>query len=178
MSLGPCQCRTGRPLVPGEVESPRDRGDTTRDIDGARTEREWYGWQFLIVDGVSLALAVSTIGTGSVVQFGVASGGFSFGAPIVHWAHGHLGRGFASLGLRLGLPITAIGITLVAGRGYSSLLVGAVLVPTSIAAAITIDAAVLAYDSAPNARAPRGLAWAPTLDLRAEGVAVGVAGSF
>jgi hypothetical protein len=33
----------------------------------------------------------------------------SIGAPIVHFAHGNVGRGFASLGVRLGLsPIGAV----------------------------------------------------------------------
>lgn len=178
MSLGPCQCRTARSRTPDEVESPGDRDGVTRDLDGVRRERRWYGWQFLVVDGLSLVLAISTLGTGSVVQFGVASAGFTFGAPIVHWAHGNIGRGFGSLGLRIGLPATALGVTVLTGRGYSSLLVGVVLIPTAFAAAITIDAAVLAYDSAPSSRARAGLAWAPMLDLRPEGVTLGVAGSF
>src|SRR5262245_14666089 len=68
----------------------------------------WYGWQTLIVGGISGAAAVVAIGLGEdgsgvVLGAPVGLGGFVFGGPIVHWAHGRVGRGFAVLGMNVGV---------------------------------------------------------------------------
>ncbi|HVH48071.1 MAG TPA: hypothetical protein VM925_37315, partial [Labilithrix sp.] len=39
----------------------------------------------------------------------VGMAGYGSAAPIVHWSHGQVGRGFASLGLRLAAPLFATG---------------------------------------------------------------------
>jgi len=85
----------------------------------AAPSRHWYGWQTLTVDGASFA----SLGTGAVLfsaqgsretlppQILLWSGlaGSTLGAPIVHFSHGKLGRGFGSLGLRLsGLLVFAL----------------------------------------------------------------------
>jgi hypothetical protein len=177
-SLGACACRTTGTLAPGAVEAPADRETATRASDGARPERRWYGWQFLIVDGASLALAVSTLGTGSVVQIGLGTTGFAFGAPIVHWAHGHLGRGFGSLGLRLGLPLAATGISLLLGDNFATLFALVLLFPTAVAAAITLDAAVLAYDSVPTSTTAPRVAGGPPPRHPPAGLTPGAPGCF
>lgn len=63
----------------------------------------WYGWQTMIALVVPDVLTV----TGYVNDaFGVAALGVSahmLTGPIVHWAHGRVGRGFGVLGLNLTL---------------------------------------------------------------------------
>ena len=66
--------------------------------DDGEPRTTWYGWQTLLIMGVSTPL---------VAAYGTGLAGFTFGGPIVHWAHGHVGRGFGALGLNLGL--TAVG---------------------------------------------------------------------
>jgi hypothetical protein len=63
------------------------------------TKTTWYGWQTLIADGGTLA---ATIVTGHPLVF---AGGYTLGAPIIHWAHGNVGTGFASLGIRIVAPV-------------------------------------------------------------------------
>jgi hypothetical protein len=69
----------------------------------------WYGYETLATDGAALVLAVpafssstsgfqTTFGVGSLVVYGL-------GGPIVHFAHGHVGKGFADLGLRVAMPL-------------------------------------------------------------------------
>jgi hypothetical protein len=135
-------------------------------LSSAPVERRWYGWQILIPDLAGSLL--SGIGafvpgaggsalliTGSTVAF--------FGGPIVHWAHGHVGRGFASMfGLRLGLPLAGglVGFGLGSLGGSAGALLGFGL-GTSVLAltGIIVDIAALAYDepatSAAAARAHR-----------------------
>jgi hypothetical protein len=64
-----------------------------------KNKTTWYGWQTLLVDGGTVA---TTVATGQPLVF---VGGMTFGAPIVHWAHGNVLQGFASLGLRVIAPI-------------------------------------------------------------------------
>lgn len=69
-------------------------------------ERRWYGHQTLLADGASLSL----FGIAAVADSGATSGVFAasgvvswtLAAPIVHFAHGHVGKGFADLGVRAG----------------------------------------------------------------------------
>lgn len=76
---------------------------------GPTRPTHWYGYETLATDGAALLLAVpaltsntsavqSVFGVGSVMTYGL-------GAPIVHFAHGHVGAGFADLGLRVGMPL-------------------------------------------------------------------------
>ncbi len=115
-------------------------------------DTRWYGWQNLIVDGGvivgGLALSAATAEAGGVVLVT----GYFFGGPIVHWSHGQVGRGFASLGIRVAAPL------LFAGLGYAVFqrdgsgadlrgLAGAILgFGLGVVSAIVVDAAALAYE--------------------------------
>jgi hypothetical protein len=122
-----------------------------------------------------LALSI----TGSTVTF--------FGGPIVHWAHGHVGRGFASMfGLRLGLPVAGALLGLGIGYGARNPSLGAVL--GASVGALTgwiVDIAVIAYDEpAVNVRASRTpsritpyAVYAP-FDSQRGAVLVGLQGQF
>lgn len=116
-------------------------------------ERQWYGWQTLIAD----ALSIGAISAGLVLDSSYVGlpgvGGYLFGAPTVHWYRGEVGRGFASFGIRF----AAAALTVVGGAacvatafgGNSAVciapIVGVIMVPASIA----IDAAVLSWETAP-----------------------------
>jgi hypothetical protein len=73
---------------------------------------QWYGWQMLAVDLAGLAGGAIAVGSdrrtrdGDEIHpaLGMWAIGFTvglIGAPIVHFAHGRVGIGFLSLGLRL-----------------------------------------------------------------------------
>jgi len=65
----------------------------------------WYGWQSLIGVSASLTtgLASSIFGvSGMVFSWPAGLGGTVFSGPIVHWAHGRVGRGFAVLAMNIG----------------------------------------------------------------------------
>ena len=75
--------------------------------------RHWYGWQTLATDGAGLALLIAARqAAGPHERYGPLAEGLAYsgftslliGAPTVHWAHGRLGTGFASLALRSGVP--------------------------------------------------------------------------
>ncbi|HEY8087847.1 MAG TPA: hypothetical protein VIF09_08380 [Polyangiaceae bacterium] len=77
--------------------------------DPPKAATSWYGYQTLSTDGIALALLVPAafskssptaqgFGVGSVTMYGV-------GAPLVHMSHGNIGRGFADLAIRAGVPV-------------------------------------------------------------------------
>lgn len=89
---------------------------------------------------------------GNVLMYG-GLGGLWLGGPIVHTAHGHWGLGLASLALRVALPVAGAAIGGAAADctkdewlcGLGEAVLGYTI---GTAAAITIDAAVLARWSA------------------------------
>lgn len=93
-----------------------------------RSPGRWYGWQTLIVDGSALALSSLGVGlagnhssAGAGVAFLIAGGATQLlGAPIVHWSHRNVGRGFLSLAFRTVLPALGLLIGAAAGSGHSS----------------------------------------------------------
>jgi hypothetical protein len=165
----------------------------------ARQERDhWYGRDILVTDGVSigagLGLGLANPGAG----LGVFAGGYALGGPIVHLAHGRPLAALGSLALRLGAPtvglFTGYSIAKVSGRAEdddagpaAAALVGVIL---GYAAAISIDAAVLAHESEDAADDPdsgsrkkaappsAAFSWAPTVAPIREGGMVGIGGRF
>lgn len=75
----------------------------------APTPTHWYGYQTLAVDGAALAVllpsfAVTDPRASTALAFG-SGATFLVGGPVVHWAHGADLKGFADLGIRVGLPL-------------------------------------------------------------------------
>lgn len=159
-----------------------------------RTEKKWYGWQTLIVDG---AVIVSSIAIGAASSDASnAAGtvflvGYALGGPIVHWANGQVGMGFASLGLRVGAPVVVgvLGGALAAGAsngdGYAVLGGAAIGIIAGSIGAVVVDSAVLArktvtVDAAEERRASLKLKWAPTAsyDPKREAFQAGIGGTF
>lgn len=147
------------------------------------SERNWYGWQILLTAGGAHALIWGTflvhpsVGDQPVFPiFMLGISGVALGGPIVHWAHGNVGKGFGSLGLNVGLPLVLGGAGLVAGMGslegaFRGLLVGAVF--GTITASI-VDVAVLAYepgapDHAESPEAEPALSLVPDIAITRDG---------
>ena len=146
-----------------------DDGERYDDSEDRPSKRpQWYGWQTLIADAPSLTAFIAGVsmvsdgndGGATLVWAGVL--GYELTPSIIHFAHGNPGRGFASIGIRFGLPLAGsfIGASVASdcnrnlcelgGAGVGALL--------GMGGAIAIDAAALAYDDArpPEAR-HRGL---------------------
>ncbi|MDI3284265.1 hypothetical protein [Polyangium sp. 15x6] len=123
--------------------------------------RRWYGWQTLIGIGAADAVAFP-LSSVKLVLFGPITLGLrAFVPPIVHWSHGHIGKGFGSLALNLCLPFATAGIG--AGLGLQwgrddipgvSMILGGFI---GVLAAPAIDMAVLSTEvvEAPSAKASR-----------------------
>jgi hypothetical protein len=68
----------------------------------------WYGWQTLLgLAGTDLLMMAGGgyVGSAPIIITGLFSRPLV--PPIVHWSHGHVGKGFGSLGLNVGGPLLA-----------------------------------------------------------------------
>lgn len=138
-------------------------------------EDQWYGWQTLTADAISIAAVATGIGleTGYIGVPGI--GAYLFAAPTVHWYRGAVGRGFISFGIRF----TAAALVVVGGAACvaSALggtqsgvcavpVIGLILVPTSMA----VDAAALAWEKTPDSEGTRTISPWFSAERRAGGV--------
>jgi hypothetical protein len=142
----------GRPLYAYGDEPQRNR-----------SRRRWYGWQTLLVDGGAFILFVGAVNNQNSELGLVGFGGYLLGAPIVHWAHGHGGKGLASFAIRGGSTFLAV----LGAAACVDNMFGGDDGPSScplmwlglagMLAAIPIDAAVLAREKVPldEASGPR-----------------------
>jgi hypothetical protein len=164
-------------------------------------QAEWYGWQTLLVDGVAigtipleLAPSASFTRTPSASYLLLASvSTYAIGAPLVHIAHGHTGRGLADLGLRVG-AVAAGGIAGAAlgkpgtpsaceanlagclAESSNGLAVGATI---GAVLASLIDASLLARETKPAEMAPSpSFTWSPLAAMTKGGGTAGLQGSF
>jgi hypothetical protein len=154
-------------------------------------ERRWYGWQTLATDAISfgvLATAADSRDSGPQVAIGLL--GYALGGPVIHAAHGHVGKAFGSLGLRVGAPVVGAvtGFAMedcehsddgemdfcgLQGAGIG-LVIGA-------ASAVILDATVIANDDAePDApsQPERGVQLRPDVRIAKDRAQVSLTGSF
>lgn len=158
--------------------------------DATASTTKWYGWQTIIADAAALTFMGGTVmtvkdRTAPMGFFILGTGTYALGAPIVHWSQGEVGRGFASLGMRIALP-TLVGLTANQmsrgcegrngwidlcreGRTAVGILVGSVL-------AMVFDSAALAWKEVPRPRQEARIL--PSLDVNGGGAKVGLQGSF
>lgn len=147
-----------------------------------RSQEVWYGYQTLLVDG--LFAGVLLIGVGTQTDEMVTTGGlgYVFGGPVVHWAHGEVGRGFGSFGFRLGLPLAgAILGSLVpsAGSGGESG-AGSAGFGLGMTGAMVLDAA-LSFERVPvkeKKKKRQALELQPTLGWSPTTLSLGLAGTL
>jgi hypothetical protein len=142
------------------------------------TKTVWYGSQTLAVDGISAAACATVFG----LFVGVP--GLVFGAPIVHWVHGRIGIGFASMGMRMGMAAGASALGAAIGAGIDegcnhtcrdAPAIGAVIgIITGAVGAIALDAIYLAYEEKTVPRAVRLFPSVSPVLGGATGVLVGV----
>jgi len=164
-------------MAPDQPEPQRDRVEATV-LPLQRTQRRWYGYQTLLVDGASIAALFANPGLGA--------GGLILGGPAVHTANGHVGKAFGSLGLRVGAPIAGImaGAALegAASGGCSDewgCLGGAAIgFFVGGVSAIVIDSAVLANDDVPASERGPSIALKPTISIGKRDLAAGLTGWF
>jgi hypothetical protein len=137
-----------------------------------------YGGQTLAVDGLSVA----GLGLGEVLFAAQGSretalpiallwggfGGTILGAPIVHFAHGNVGTGFGSLGLRL-TGWTLVGLGAGEGQGEPGL---AVLGLGVLGTTVVLDATVFAHEDGPRIEST-GSFWIRPMLGRRTGVSFG-----
>ncbi|WP_437527028.1 hypothetical protein WME79_42065 [Sorangium sp. So ce726] len=156
-------------------------------------KRVWYGLPHLLALGGAVTLGPIAIATENEV-LGVlgwtAAGAFVFGGPITHWANGHLGMGFASLGLTAGCTIGGGMAGLLIGTASNSggrddiagLLAGGIL---GLVTANVIDIALLEHEEPPAAESyeyirlrPLWLRFAPHVALAPGRTTFGLSGAF
>jgi hypothetical protein len=194
----PCAAQTfgNLPAAQVSLESnsvPRLPASAPRD-----TKRAWYGWKTLTLDAAAAGVALGGLAAfdgseaSSAVVGSLALSTYGFGAPVVHLLHDEPSRAIASLGLRVGLPVVALGMVVAGsdnecGPGQAEgedaaacqaherklALVGVL----SVVAASAIDATFLTW----HAPAPpdRGLTLAPVIAWNGHRSATaGLSGSF
>jgi hypothetical protein len=163
-----------------------------------RYESHWYGWQTLLADAGSIGLGFASKE--------VAVGALAYGLvpPIIHWSHGNVGRGFASLGIRLGGPVVGALVGLVIGtaiasndhtQGFAAIgaqlddELGGLVVGAGVGylSAVVVDAAALSWDHDPVAEPsdqapaakPSTFTFTPRVSVLPKGGAqMGLGGSF
>lgn len=150
---------------------------------GAR-RRVWYGAQTLAVDGMSnllIGVGAATSGSndaavpGTLLALGIPT--YELGAPIVHWAHGNVGTGFGSLGMRLLSTFVGVGVGAAAAsalKGPALVAVG-VLTVSIVEIPVVVDATMLAYDEQPNESKQ---SWIATIAPTKSGATIRLVGSF
>jgi hypothetical protein len=147
----------------------------------AATEpREWYGYYNLAFDSAAVGvLAISRTFRTTEGQTNLAVASlviYTLGGPLVHFGHGKVGTGFASLGLRAGGPLVAAGVgcvvTVAVSPGAPACAIGAgggAVVGAAIA--VVLDATVLAYKERPFRLSPSG-------SITRDGATFGLSGTF
>ena len=107
---------------------------------------------FSDLTAVSLLIGTAAVSDNETIATGFVAAGlgtYALGGPIIHFVHKQPGRGFTSLGLRVGLPLVGIslGIGLAAacgsGEGAEWCAVGAVLFGGVIAVGGAVTAMII-----------------------------------
>lgn len=183
------------PLAPAKSEQlvkrasvPAPEGDTDG-VELSRPQRpRWYGWKTLTSDASAILLTVAALGLEeSDVDVDTASLSISallayeFVPGIIHFTHKNPGRGFGSMGMRLGLPLAGafLGASVASGCDeYGCEAGGAALgFLLGIGGAIAIDAAVFAYDEPERADAHHP-SLLPLVAVTPRGALLGFAGAL
>lgn len=148
-----------------------------------KTVERSYGWQILLASAPADLMAIVGLSPSSAEWAVIAYPVFVFAGPIVHWAHGNVGKGFASLGVGLAAPLlfSAMGTFISGASGPSSGYAygGSIGMNLGIAGAQILDALVFAREMVtvpavdrPSARTlwPSSVGFAPMVDSTRKGI--------
>ncbi len=167
-----------------------DDGDDDQLEDAHAPAARWYGWETLVADGVDVAAFLGGVKLSSQRSGGDSTGsalawfgllGYELAPGFVHFVHRNPGRGFASFGLRLGLPLAGafIGLALASGcnRSLCEASGGGAGILLGMGGAVAIDAAVLAYED-PKPAAGRGPRMMPLASVTPHQAWIGLGGEL
>ena len=123
-------------------------------------ERRWYGWQTLTIDLACVATVLVAGANDSAALGWTGAGTWLIGAPIVHLANERGATAAISLGIRAGAVLLFVGGGALvlpvfddsadASGGAAAVGMFMVLIGLAgLAAAVTIDAAMLAFEEKP-----------------------------
>jgi hypothetical protein len=118
------------------------------------TEENWYGWKILTSAGASVVVPLAIVSVessdlGAISALTVGIGGYFLGGPIVHWAHGSLWKGFASLGINVAgglVGLAGLGLSTQTDNLGAAIALGLGGFGVGIVGAILVDSFVLAYE--------------------------------
>lgn len=161
--------------------------------------RAWYGGSILAVDVIALSVGIAGIGAVASDSSGVRDAGlpilfgagltYVLGGPIVHATHDRLGMTFASLGLRVGVPMGGLFLGAMVGAGASEgctgdmcglggVIGGGVLgFGAGLITASVIDISLLAYEKVPESTTPQ-VALVPTVDPKKGSAGLSLMGTW
>lgn len=189
------------PACAGEPAAPSTAMEVPPAEPSATSERRWYGYQTLAIDGAAVGFGVlSGISDGRMSRtvFDIAGvGTYLLGGPFVHLAHGHIGKGLGSFGIRVGAPLACLLIATMLGAAAApnndggAKLGGAVTgveygMLFGVVTASILDFAILAHEDVPrgtaadpNPRAnPSARTFAPTFAVSREAQGSGARTTF
>jgi hypothetical protein len=124
----------------------------------------WYGGTTLMLDFTSFVLVTGGEALDKQTEFngdtvtGVGVFTYLLGGPFVHFSHSHVGKGFGSLGARLGLPVFGVMVgafSNACNNGQCSSIGAGIGYRIGIVTAVAIDAAVLSFEE----ETPRAVAY-------------------
>jgi hypothetical protein len=152
------------------------------------SQSEWYGWQNIVAGAPGIALLAGARFGDSTALVIPGYVGAVLGSPIVHWAHGRVGTGFASAGLNVA-AILILGTVIPSGCNRDldappdsklcqfdsrALVPNGAIVGAGVA--LALDAALLARRDVPVPA--RGFQVAPRVAAGRQGAFVELAGTF
>jgi hypothetical protein len=176
-----------------QATAPSDESEEYFEDEAGSTERpkrKWYGWQTLVADGISTTVFFAAFNDddagGDNTNEALAWAGifgYELAPAVVHFAHKNPGRGFASMGIRLGMPLAGAflgGAAASACHGQDCTSTGIGLgFLLGMGGAIAIDAALLAFDYPEStARSARRAPIVPLLSLSVRHAFIGVQGAL
>jgi hypothetical protein len=179
------------PLV-AHAESTLAASDApSASVEPPKPQREWYGWQTLLVDGAAVTAFFATEQNNNSVGGELSAAGYVLAAPVIHLAHRNAEAAGISIALRLGLPLAGGLIGYAASRSdaknedsgleaMAAVGLGAFL---GVAIASIVDASVLAYvdhPTTPTSSKPDRKAFqiAPSVGPLRGGLSAGLTGTF
>ena len=167
---------------PPAATAPVEEPASAREI-----HTHWYGWQTLLVDAGGLAMMSIGANARSTNLTAIGIGVYALGPPLVHMGQGRPAMAITDLGLRAIAPVVMGGTFLLLGGASDSecrsgcylavigLEVGVLL---GGAAAIAIDASVIARERVVTPPKTASVRWSPTLAPQRGGGTLGAVGAF